>query len=160
MLLSLWKASPFPRQTPLWVLSLLLVLQLRHRLMRRDYLQKESRWSRRHPNLIMEITVKVPKGAGPFNIFRDRLFNGLSFLQQYGEDATIAFLPKQDCPRAKAKPPLLISSDFPQVQCNMRLYYFSFPNAYSFSPVKNDSGRRIVFSTWMGFNVNPEDYLA
>ena len=108
----------------------------------------------------MEIAVRVPKGGGsPFLVFRDRLFKGLAFLQKYGEDPTIAFLPKQENQRAIGKPPLLSPESFPTVQCNMRLYYFSFPNTYSFTPVTNDKGRRIVFSTWMGFNVNPEDFL-
>ena len=109
--------------------------------------------------MIMEVGVRVPKGGVPFKIFRDRLFAGLEFLHKYGEDPTIAFLPKQD-DKSKGKPPLLAASDFPQVQCHMRLYYFSFPNTYSFSEVKNDKGRRIVFSTLMGFNTNPEHYLA
>lgn len=108
----------------------------------------------------MEITIKVPKSSAPFPIFRDRLFGGLSFLQQYGEDPSIAFLPKQGCARSQDKPPLLEMSDFPQVQCNMRLYYFSFPNPYSFYSVKNEKGKKIVFSTWMGFNVDPESYLS
>jgi hypothetical protein len=109
--------------------------------------------------MIMEVSVWVPKGGVPFKIFRDRLFAGLDFLHKYGEDPTIAFLPKQD-DKSKGKPPLLAASDFPQVQCYMRLYYFSFPHTYSFSEVRNDKGRRIVFSTLMGFNTNPKHYLS
>lgn len=107
----------------------------------------------------MEVGVKVPKGGVPFKIFRDRLFAGLDFLHKYGEDPTIAFLPKQT-EKTKNKPPMLAVSDFPHVQCHMRLYYFSFPNSYSFSEVRNEKGRRIVFSTLMGFNIDPEHYLT
>jgi hypothetical protein len=109
--------------------------------------------------MIMEVGVRVPKGGVPFKIFRDRLFAGLECLHKYSEDPTIAFLPKQN-DKSKSKPPMLAISDFPQVQCHMWLYYFSFPNTYSFSEVHNEKGQRIIFSTLMGFNTDPEHYLA
>ena len=100
-----------------------------------------------------------PQGGGsPFSIFRDWLFDGLSFLQKYGEDPTIAFLPKLS-DVSKNKPPMLVVSDFPMVQCHMHLHYFSFPNSLLFMEVKNDRGRHIVFSATMGFNVDPMTYL-
>ena len=55
---------------------------------------------------------------------------------------------------------MLAAADFPHVQCHMRLHYFSFPNTYSFTEVRNEKGRRIVFSTLMGFNADPDHYLA
>lgn len=106
----------------------------------------------------MEVSVKVPKGGVPFAIFRDRLFKGLAFLHKYGEDTTIAFLPKPTA-LSKDKPPMLASTDFPAVQCHMKLHYFSIPNAFAFSEVKSDRGRRIVFSALMGFNSDPDLYL-
>jgi len=106
----------------------------------------------------MDVTVKVPKGGPPFTIFRDRLFEGLSFLHKYGEDPTIAFLPKPTSPGTN-KPPMLASTDFPAVQCHMKLHYFSIPNAFAFSEVKSDRGRKITFSALMGFNVDPALYL-
>ncbi len=109
---------------------------------------------------IMEISVKVPQGPTPFTIFRDRLFAALDFLHKYGEDPNIVFLPKQESARSKIKPPLLSLTDFPLVQCNMRLHYFFFSNVYSFTPVNQTRGRRIVFSLWMGFDVDPTHYLA
>jgi|APFre7841882793_1041355.scaffolds.fasta_scaffold04084_3 hypothetical protein len=54
---------------------------------------------------------------------------------------------------------MLAVSDFPTVQCHMRLHFFSFPNSFSFTEVKNDRGRCIVFLAMMGFNVDPLMYL-
>jgi hypothetical protein len=109
--------------------------------------------------MILEIGVRVPKGTGsPFNTFRDRLFGGLDFLHLHGEDPTIAFLPK-DTEDSRTKPPMLAVADFPMVQCNMKRHYFSFPSAFAFSTVNNEKGRRIVFSTRMGFNTDPDLFL-
>ena len=109
--------------------------------------------------MIVEVSVRVPKGSGsPFNTFRDRLFEGLDFLHLHGEDPTIAFLPK-DTDDSRGRPPLLAVADFPTVQCNMKRHYFSFQNQFAFSVVNNDKGRRITFSTRMGFHTDPNLYL-
>ena len=110
--------------------------------------------------MIVEVSVRVPKSGGsPFNTFRDRLFAGLDFLHLHGEDSTIAFLPK-DTDDSRGKPPLLSMADFPPVQCNMKRHYFSFQNDFAFSAVNNKRGRRINFSTRMGFHTDPDLYLA
>jgi hypothetical protein len=109
---------------------------------------------------IMDITVKVMKGSNPFKMFREWLFEALNFIQEYGEDPTVAFLPKQDCLQSKLKPPILSIMEFPKVHCQLRLFYFVFKHVYLFSDVKNDSGRQIKFSTWMGFNSDPDHYLV
>ena len=109
--------------------------------------------------MIVEVSVRVPKAGGsPFTTFRDRLFAGLDFLHLHGEDPTIAFLPK-DTDDSKKKPPMLSLADFPLVQCNMKRHYFSFQSAFAFSAVNNENGRRINFSTRMGFNIDPALFL-
>ena len=110
--------------------------------------------------MIIEVSVRVPKGGGsPFNTFRDRLFAGLDFLHLHGEDPTIAFLPK-DTDDSRGKPPLLSVADFPTVQCNMKRHYFSFQSQFAFSVVNGERGRRIIFSARMGFDSDPDLYLA
>lgn len=110
--------------------------------------------------MIVEVSVRVPKSGGsPFNTFRDRLFAGLDFLHLHGEDSTIAFLPK-DTDDSKGKPPLLSAADFPTVQYNMKRHYFSFQSDFTFSAVNNERGRRINFSTRMGFHTDPNLYLT
>ena len=109
--------------------------------------------------MIVEVSVRVPKSGGsPFTTFRDRLFAGLDFLHLHGEDSTIAFLPKLTTD-SSAKPPLLSTADFPMVQCTMKRHYFSFQSAFAFSTVNNERGRRIIFSTRMGFNTDPDLFL-
>ena len=109
--------------------------------------------------MIVEVAIRVPKAGGsPFTTFRDRLFAGLDFLHLHGEDPTIAFLPK-DTDDSRSKPPMLSTSDFPVVQCNMKRHYFSFQSAFAFSPVNQENGRRISFSTRMGFNTDPALFL-
>ena len=110
--------------------------------------------------MIMECWIRVPKAAGlPFTTFRDRLFSALDFLHIHGEDPTIAFLPK-DTDDSRNKPPMLLSADFPLVQCNAKRHYLSMDNAFAFSTVNNAKGRRISFSVRMGFNVDPDLFLA
>ena len=109
--------------------------------------------------MIMEVSVRVPKSGGsPFNTFRDRLFAGLDFLHLHGEDPSIAFLPKSSND-SKDKAPMLAVADFPSVQCTMKRHYFSFQSPFAFSTVNNEKGRRITFSTRMGFNTDPELFL-
>ena len=110
--------------------------------------------------MIVEVGVRVPQSTGsPFTTFRDRLFAGLDFLHLHGEDSTIAFLPK-DSDDSKAKPPLLAVADFPTVQCSMKRHYFSFQSQFAFSPVNQIKGRRINFFARMGFNTDPDLFLA
>jgi hypothetical protein len=109
--------------------------------------------------MIMEVSVRVPKSGGsPFNTFRDRLFAGLDFLHLHGEDHSIAFLPKFSND-SKDKAPMLAAADFPSVQCTMKRHYFSFQSPFAFSTVNNEKGRRITFSTRMGFNTDPKLFL-
>ena len=110
--------------------------------------------------MIVECWVRVPKGSGsPFPTFRDHLFGGLGFLHLHGEDPTIAFLPK-DTNDSRNKPPMLISADFPLVQCNAKHHYLSVDSAFAFSTVNNKKGRHISFSVRMGFNTAPDLFLA
>ena len=109
--------------------------------------------------MIMEVSVRVPKSGGsPFTTFRDRLFAGLDFLHLHGEDPTIAFLPK-DSADSKNKPAMLSIADFPSVQCTMKRHYFAFHSMFAFSAVNQEKGRRITFSTRMGFNSDPDLFL-
>jgi hypothetical protein len=109
--------------------------------------------------MIMEVSVRVPKSGGsPFTTFRDRLFAGLDFLHLHGEDPTIAFLPK-DSADSKNKPAMLSIADFPAVQCTMKRHYFAFHSMFAFSAVNQEKGRRITFSTRMGFNSDPDLFL-
>ena len=110
--------------------------------------------------MIVEVGVRVPQGPGsPFTTFRDRLFAGLDFLHLHGEDTTIAFLPK-DSDDSRSKPPMLAAADFPTVQCNMKRHYFLFQSQFAFSTVNQVKGRRINFSARMGFNTDPDLFLA
>jgi hypothetical protein len=110
--------------------------------------------------MIVECWVRVPKAAGsPFTTFRDRLFAALDFLHLHGEDPTIAFLPK-DTDDSRNKPPMLLAADFPVVQCNAKRHYLSVDSAFAFSTVNNAKGRRISFSVRMGFNADPDLFLA
>ena len=54
---------------------------------------------------------------------------------------------------------MLISADFPPVQCNAKRHYISVDSNFPFATVNNAKGRRISFSVRMGFNSDPDLFL-